>query len=71
MTWTASPTTGLLMYRIYRGGTGVSNRIAAVSPTITTFTDDASPLTATYYVTAVDATYNESAPLGPFNWTAP
>ena len=69
--WTASPTAGVMMYRIYRGGTGVANRIGAAGATATSFVDSSSPATADYYVTAVNSTFNESAPIGPLSWTAP
>ena len=60
-------------YRIYRDGSEfnatTNHRYSRVPGTQTTFTDDMAGTGAhTYYVTAVDAKYNESTLLGPISW---
>jgi type II secretory pathway pseudopilin PulG len=65
ITWpAASDPDGILYYRIYRGGTGYTNRYEELPGTATSYTDPAPSATGnTYYVTAVDTKYNESAPV--------
>jgi hypothetical protein len=65
ITWTAATDPdGIKYYRIYRDGTGYTNRYDEVSGTTTSYTDQApNPGGDTYYVTAVDNKYNESAPV--------
>lgn len=68
LTWTASATPGILMYRIYRNGTDVASRYESVSDT-TEWTDgDGDSLSRQYWVTAVDQNFNESDPVGPVQW---
>jgi hypothetical protein len=60
----------VIKYRIYRDGTAYANRIGAVpiptAGTSASFSDTNAPVGAhTYYVTAVDNHYQESAPAGP------
>jgi prepilin-type N-terminal cleavage/methylation domain-containing protein len=72
LTWQAAATPDrdagdfVEMYRIYRDGTGVSNRVATVGGTETVWTDVETNGTAhQYWVTAVDSHLAESSPLGP------
>jgi hypothetical protein len=65
--WADPPSGGVQFYRIYRDtGTGLSDRYDQTITNATTYTDP-SPGTGdhTYWVTAVDATFNESAPSAP------
>ena len=55
-------------YIIYRDGTAISNRYDEFDGTQTTFVDHQSNgLVHDYWVTAVDARFAESSPLGPVN----
>jgi type II secretory pathway pseudopilin PulG len=65
ITWpSASDSDGILGYRIYRNGTAYTNRYDEVPAGTTSYTD-ANPGsgTDTYWVTAVDTRYDESAPV--------
>lgn len=71
LTWSAAATGGsggVAFYRIYRDtGTTLADRYDATAGATTSW-DDNAPGTSTahqYWVTAVDAHFNESAPLGP------
>jgi prepilin-type N-terminal cleavage/methylation domain-containing protein len=67
----ADPLDQVIKYRIYRDGTAYANRIGAVPmptgvTTTASFADTNAPVGShTYYVTAVDNHYQESAPAGP------
>ncbi len=65
ITWpAASDPDGILYYRIYRDGTGYANRYEELPGSAASYTDPApNPSGDTYYVTAVDTKYNESAPV--------
>lgn len=70
LAWNAPASGAVSFYRIYRDGTaiGYADRYDRTTGAVTTFTD-ASPATLhTYWVTAVDSSYNESDPLGPVAW---
>jgi prepilin-type N-terminal cleavage/methylation domain-containing protein len=58
LTWTAPNGGSVAFYRIYRDGTEPKDRIARV--TTTTYTDVGGGGSHTYYVSAVDAKFNES-----------
>ncbi|MDP8967661.1 MAG: prepilin-type N-terminal cleavage/methylation domain-containing protein, partial [Actinomycetota bacterium] len=69
--WTAAAAGGAAFYRIYRDGTavGYADRYDRTTGAVTTFTDSSPQATShTYWVTAVDSSYNESDPLGPVTW---
>ena len=57
----------VIFYRVYRDGTALGNRIARTSQdNLTLYNDvDAAGDGYTYWVTAVDENFSESAPLGP------
>jgi type II secretory pathway pseudopilin PulG len=60
----ASDSDGIRYYRIYRDGTAYVNRYDQVSASTTSYTDlNPSPQGDTYWVTAVDSRYDESAPV--------
>lgn len=60
----ATDTDGILYYRIYRDGTAYTDRYDQVSGSTTTYTDlNPSAGGNTYWVTAVDSRYDESAPV--------
>jgi prepilin-type N-terminal cleavage/methylation domain-containing protein len=63
--WTAPSSGSVAFYRIYRDGTDDAHRIGKA--TATTWTDTAGDAAHTYYVSAVDAKYNESS-LVSVNW---
>jgi prepilin-type N-terminal cleavage/methylation domain-containing protein len=74
LTWDPAPAasppyagSGVIFYRVYRDGTALDDRIARTSQdNLTSFRDgDAAAGGHTYYVTAVDENFSESAPLGP------
>jgi len=74
LTWTAPPSPQYVaFYRIYRDGTSVTYADRYDRTTdglVTTFTDsDPGATSHRYWVTAVDANYNESIPIGPVTWT--
>ncbi len=73
LTWTAPLLENVAFYRIYRDGTSVTYADRYDRTTgglVTTFTDsDAGATSHRYWVTAVDANYNESVPIGPVTWT--
>lgn len=81
--WTAPASGGVAFYRIYRDDSDgnpatvtYSDRHDRVdsppSPLATSYTDSQSGTTShQYWVTAVNSTYNESAPVGPVTWAAP
>lgn len=66
LTWTAPATGGATSYRVYRGGTAIADR--QVRTPDLSFTDGGASASARYYVTAVDAQFNESDPVGPVQW---
>ncbi len=70
LTWSngAIDTDGIQFYRIYRDtGTGYSDRYDRTNGNGLIYTDPrpGSPTSHTYWVTAVDNKFNESAPIGP------
>jgi hypothetical protein len=66
LTWHAPSSGGVSFYRIYRDGV----RYDRVLSSATSFTDgDAGRGTHRYWVTAVDATFNESTAVGPITWS--
>ncbi len=83
LNWTAPATGGVAFYRIYRDDSDAnpatvtySDRHDRVdtppSPLATAYTDSQSGATShQYWVTAVNSSYNESAPVGPVTWAAP
>jgi len=70
LTWEAPAAGGVSFYRIYRDGTAFADRQGRTGNASRTWTDDeAGGAGHQYWVTAVDAQYNESDPLGPVTWT--
>jgi prepilin-type N-terminal cleavage/methylation domain-containing protein len=72
LTWSAPSGSSPSFYRIYRDGTaiGYTDRYGRTSGNTTQFTDDGPGAGGhTYWVTAVDSSYNESDPLGPVTWS--
>lgn len=67
LTWTAPSGGAPSFYRIYRDGTAISNRFSRTGDL--TFTDMTAEAPHSYWVTAVDATFNESLPTGPVSWS--
>lgn len=67
LTWPAPAGPAPAFYRIYRGGTAVADRFSRTGDL--TFTDVTADTTQKYWVTAVDATFNESLPVGPVTWS--
>ena len=80
----ASPASDVAFYRIYRDDSDGDpatveysdrhDRVDAASSGLlpTAYTDSQSGTTShRYWVTAVNSSYNESAPVGPITWTAP
>jgi Tfp pilus assembly protein PilV len=65
LSWTASG--GAAFYRVYRDGTAIADRIEK-TPDLT-YTDGNDGRTHQYYVTAVNANFNESQPVGPVGWS--
>ena len=68
ITWTQSTDPdGIRFYRIYRDGTAYLNRYDTTGDGVTLSYTDADPGTGlhTYYVSAVDTKFGESAPVGP------
>jgi prepilin-type N-terminal cleavage/methylation domain-containing protein len=67
ITWEASSDPGIAFYRIYRDGTAYSDRYDRTGDGDTlSWTDrDAGAGNHTYYVSAVDTEFEESAPTGP------
>lgn len=65
ITWSA--VSGAAFYRVYRDGTAIANRVEK-TPDLT-FTDSNDGRAHTYYVTAVNSSYNESPVVGPVGWT--
>jgi len=66
------PSAGVSFYRIYRDGTDVTydDRYDRTSGTTTAYTDGGADRVAhRYWVTAVDAAFNESDPIGPVTWS--
>jgi fibronectin type 3 domain-containing protein len=65
LTWQpASDSDGIRYYRIYRDGTAYADRYDVVSADQTSYTDQSpDPGGNTYWVTAVDNRYDESAPV--------
>ena len=61
------PGSDVIFYRVYRDGTALGDRVARTSQDVLTSFRDNGGATAghTYYVTAVDENFSESAPLGP------
>jgi hypothetical protein len=61
------PGSNVIFYRVYRDGTALANRVARTSQDVLTSFRDNGGATGghTYYVTAVDENFSESAPLGP------
>ena len=72
LSWDAPPSAGVSFYRIYRDGTDVTyhDRYDRTSGTTTAYTDGGADRVAhRYWVTAVDAAFNESDPIGPVTWS--
>jgi prepilin-type N-terminal cleavage/methylation domain-containing protein len=67
ISWGASTTGGIRFYRIYRDGTAYANRYDTTADGVTLSYRDRDPDAGghTYYVSAVDNFFNESAPTGP------
>jgi fibronectin type 3 domain-containing protein len=60
----ATDSDGIIYYRIYRDGTGYADRYDQVAGSATSYTDlNPSASGNTYWVTAVDSRYDESAPV--------
>ena len=71
LSWSAPPSGSVSFYRIYRDGTavGYADRYDRTSGSETTYTDsNPGTGTHTYWVTAVNASFNESLPIGPVAW---
>jgi hypothetical protein len=72
LSWNAPSSGSVSFYRIYRDGTsvGFADRYGRTSGTGTTFTDDSPEEVAhQYWVTTVNSSFNESAPIGPVTWS--
>jgi hypothetical protein len=72
LSW-STPSSGSppIFYRIYRGGTDRADRIDRTSGPATSWTDGSATTMQDYWITAIDATYNESDPIGPVRWYPP
>jgi hypothetical protein len=72
LTWTASPSTDVRYYRIYRDGVALGDRLDRTgTPEELTFSDpDATAVGHRYWVTAVDDSLAESA-MAPSGGIAP
>lgn len=70
LSWSAPSSGAVAFYRIYRDGTAVQDRIDRTAGSATSWVDG-SPGSGShqYWVTAVDASYNESNPIGPVVWS--
>ena len=71
--WTQPASTPpVRFYWIYRGTSAtLDNRYTVTATADPIWTDpEPAPGTSTYWVTAVDEKFNESAPLGPLTWPA-
>jgi hypothetical protein len=67
ISWTASSDSTVIFYRVYRDGQLLANRYGKTSNATTlSFTDqDGGGTSHTYYVSAVDDDFAESAVVGP------
>ncbi len=79
LNWTAPASAGVAFYRIYRDDSDGDpatveyvDRLDRTNGAVTSYSDSESGTAShKYWVTAVDSSYNESAPVGPVTWTAP
>jgi prepilin-type N-terminal cleavage/methylation domain-containing protein len=67
LAWTAPAAAAPAFYRIYRDGTSLADRFSRTGDL--TFEDVSAETPHQYWVTAVDADYNESLPVGPVAWS--
>jgi prepilin-type N-terminal cleavage/methylation domain-containing protein len=67
ISWAASDSGGIRFYRIYRDGSAYADRYDKTGDGLTLSWTDSNPGTGghTYYISAVDNFFNESAPTGP------
>lgn len=71
LSWIASASSDVSFYRIYRDGTTVAHgdRYDRTTGTTTGYADDnPGSVSRTYWVTAVNSSFNESDPIGPVTW---